>query len=116
MIRGNPREYGGRQNSKGNRDNGDERVEREQGKQKGVVNVYIARKHSKGGKRFGFVRMNGKEDADRVIERLAGRNKEKGEEISCKEWGKYVNQRMKEDGATRESGGLSNLIEALEVG
>ncbi|KAK8689715.1 hypothetical protein V6N13_088428 [Hibiscus sabdariffa] len=78
-----------------------------------VVNVYIARKCSKGGKRFGFVRMNGKEDADRVIERLhgfkiygslltvkharnthehwsmfAGQDKEKGEETSCKEWGK----------------------------
>ncbi|KAK8643957.1 hypothetical protein V6N13_013234 [Hibiscus sabdariffa] len=106
-----------------------------------VVNVYIARKRSKGGKRFAFVRMNGKEDADRVIERLhsfklygllltvkharnthehwgrfAGRDKVKGEETSCKEWGKYVNQRMKEDGTTREPGGSSNLIEALEMG
>ncbi|KAL4348986.1 hypothetical protein GQ457_17G018730 [Hibiscus cannabinus] len=84
-----------------------------------VVNVYIARKRSKGGKRFGFVRMNGKEDTNRVIERLhgfklygsfAGRNKEKGEETSCKEWGKYVNQHMKEDGTTREPGSPSNLI------
>ncbi|KAK8582664.1 hypothetical protein V6N13_069436 [Hibiscus sabdariffa] len=104
-----------------------------------VVNVYIVRKRSKGGKRFGFVRMNGKEDADRVIERLhgfklygslltvkharnthehwgrfAGRDKEKGEETSCKEWGKYVNQRMKEDGTTREPGGSSNLIEVRQ--
>ncbi|KAK8669771.1 hypothetical protein V6N13_104540 [Hibiscus sabdariffa] len=101
--------------------------------------MYIARKHSKGRKRFGFVRMNGKEDADRVIERLhgfklygslltvkharnthehwgrfAGRDKEKGEETSCKEWGKYVNQRMKEDGTTREPGGSSNLIEVRQ--
>ncbi|KAK8712285.1 hypothetical protein V6N13_147525 [Hibiscus sabdariffa] len=39
-----------------------------------VVDVYIARKQSRGGKRFEFVRMSGKEDADRVIERLHGFN------------------------------------------
>ncbi|KAK8613478.1 hypothetical protein V6N13_101240 [Hibiscus sabdariffa] len=103
------------------------------------MNVYIARKRSKGGKRFGFVRMNSKEDADRVIGRLhgfklygsllkvkharnthehwgrfAGWNKEKGEETSCKEWGKYVNQHMKEDGTTREPDGSSNLIEVRQ--
>ncbi|KAL4290530.1 hypothetical protein GQ457_14G023320 [Hibiscus cannabinus] len=37
-----------------------------------VVNVYIARKRSRGGRRFGFVRMKDKEDAERVIERLHG--------------------------------------------
>ncbi|KAL4291680.1 hypothetical protein GQ457_14G004930 [Hibiscus cannabinus] len=37
-----------------------------------VVDVYIARKRSKGGKKFGFVRMKGKVDADRAIERLHG--------------------------------------------
>ncbi|KAK8658921.1 hypothetical protein V6N13_029140 [Hibiscus sabdariffa] len=130
----NPDEYDGGQNLKGKSNDGDKRVYREQGKHKvvslyvenipesmqwkglchsfarhgEVVNVYIARKCSKGGKRFGFVRMNGKEDTNRG--RFAGRNKEKGEETSCKEWGKYVNQRMKEDGTTREPGSPSNLI------
>ncbi|KAK8635913.1 hypothetical protein V6N13_004626 [Hibiscus sabdariffa] len=37
-----------------------------------VVSVFIARKRSRGGKRFGFVRMKEKEDADIVIERLHG--------------------------------------------
>ncbi|KAK8576933.1 hypothetical protein V6N13_121932 [Hibiscus sabdariffa] len=37
-----------------------------------VVNAYIARKLSRGGKRFGFVRMKEKVDADRAIERLHG--------------------------------------------
>ncbi|KAK8701278.1 hypothetical protein V6N13_019668 [Hibiscus sabdariffa] len=36
-----------------------------------VVNVYVARKRSRG-RRFGFVRMKNKEDVDRVIERLHG--------------------------------------------
>ncbi|KAK8504824.1 hypothetical protein V6N12_033075 [Hibiscus sabdariffa] len=41
MIRGNPNEYGGGQNSKGNSDGGEERLEREQGKHKreNVVNI-----------------------------------------------------------------------------
>ncbi|KAK8619436.1 hypothetical protein V6N13_133396 [Hibiscus sabdariffa] len=37
-----------------------------------VVNVYIARKRSRGGKRFGFVRMKNLEEAERVIQRLHG--------------------------------------------
>ncbi|KAL4342458.1 hypothetical protein GQ457_08G019930 [Hibiscus cannabinus] len=37
-----------------------------------VVNVYIERKRSRRGRRFGFVRMKNKEDAERVIERLQG--------------------------------------------
>ncbi|KAL4387841.1 hypothetical protein GQ457_09G016630 [Hibiscus cannabinus] len=37
-----------------------------------VVNVYIARKKSRGGKRFGFVRMKNLEEADRVTQRLNG--------------------------------------------
>ncbi|KAK8674567.1 hypothetical protein V6N13_032676 [Hibiscus sabdariffa] len=37
-----------------------------------VVNVYIARKRSRGGKRFGFVRMKNQEEAERVIQRLHG--------------------------------------------
>ncbi|KAL4376054.1 hypothetical protein GQ457_02G031900 [Hibiscus cannabinus] len=37
-----------------------------------VVNVYIVRKQSRGGKRFGLVRMKDKENVDRVIERLHG--------------------------------------------
>ncbi|KAK8576936.1 hypothetical protein V6N13_121935 [Hibiscus sabdariffa] len=37
-----------------------------------VVNAYIARKLSIGGKRFGFVRMKEKVNADRAIERLHG--------------------------------------------
>ncbi|KAL4377578.1 hypothetical protein GQ457_02G032510 [Hibiscus cannabinus] len=36
----------------------------------GCGNVYIVRKRSRGGKRFGFVRMKDKENVDRVIERL----------------------------------------------
>ncbi|KAK8656801.1 hypothetical protein V6N13_098738 [Hibiscus sabdariffa] len=37
-----------------------------------VVNVYIARKRSRGGKRFGFVRMKGLESAEWVMNRLHG--------------------------------------------
>ncbi|KAK8662178.1 hypothetical protein V6N13_091765 [Hibiscus sabdariffa] len=37
-----------------------------------VVNVYIARKRSRGGKRFGFVRMENMRDANRAIQRLNG--------------------------------------------
>ncbi|KAK9037530.1 hypothetical protein V6N11_022438 [Hibiscus sabdariffa] len=37
-----------------------------------VVNVYIARKRSRGGKRFGFVRMENMGDANRAIQRLNG--------------------------------------------
>ncbi|KAK8613648.1 hypothetical protein V6N13_101405 [Hibiscus sabdariffa] len=37
-----------------------------------VVNVYIARKRSIGGKRFGFVRMENMGDANRAIQRLNG--------------------------------------------
>ncbi|KAK8682067.1 hypothetical protein V6N13_054464 [Hibiscus sabdariffa] len=37
-----------------------------------VESVYIAWKRSRGGKRFGFVRMGDKKDADRIIERLHG--------------------------------------------
>ncbi|KAK9011379.1 hypothetical protein V6N11_044231 [Hibiscus sabdariffa] len=37
-----------------------------------VVNVYIARKRSRGGKRFGFVRMKNLEEADHVTQRLNG--------------------------------------------
>ncbi|KAL4348961.1 hypothetical protein GQ457_17G023570 [Hibiscus cannabinus] len=37
-----------------------------------VVNVYIARKRSRGGKRFGFVMMKNLEEADHVIHRLNG--------------------------------------------
>ncbi|KAL4375895.1 hypothetical protein GQ457_02G040260 [Hibiscus cannabinus] len=37
-----------------------------------VVNVYIARKLSRGGKRFGFVRMKERIDAVKAIERLQG--------------------------------------------
>ncbi|KAL4367637.1 hypothetical protein GQ457_05G034840 [Hibiscus cannabinus] len=37
-----------------------------------VVNVYIARKRSRWGKRFGFVRMKNLEEADRVTQRLNG--------------------------------------------
>ncbi|KAK8692701.1 hypothetical protein V6N13_070308 [Hibiscus sabdariffa] len=37
-----------------------------------VESVYIAWKRSRGGKRFGFVRMKDKKDADRIIERLHG--------------------------------------------
>ncbi|KAK8604718.1 hypothetical protein V6N13_099649 [Hibiscus sabdariffa] len=37
-----------------------------------VVNAYIARKRSRWGKRFGFVRMKNLEEAERVIQRLHG--------------------------------------------
>ncbi|KAK8713567.1 hypothetical protein V6N13_148780 [Hibiscus sabdariffa] len=37
-----------------------------------VDSVYIAKKISRGGKKFGFVRMKNRVDADRVIERLHG--------------------------------------------
>ncbi|KAL4364149.1 hypothetical protein GQ457_04G012440 [Hibiscus cannabinus] len=37
-----------------------------------VANVYIARRRSRGGKRFGFVRMKGLETAERVMNRLHG--------------------------------------------
>ncbi|KAK8626683.1 hypothetical protein V6N13_134316 [Hibiscus sabdariffa] len=37
-----------------------------------VVNVYIARKRTRGGKRFRFVRMKNMEEAYRAIERLHG--------------------------------------------
>ncbi|KAK8504679.1 hypothetical protein V6N12_046928 [Hibiscus sabdariffa] len=37
-----------------------------------LVNVYIARKRSRGGKRFGFVRMKILEEANRVTQRLHG--------------------------------------------
>ncbi|KAL4324716.1 hypothetical protein GQ457_11G031900 [Hibiscus cannabinus] len=37
-----------------------------------VENVYIARKRSRDGKRFGFVRMKDKKYADRIIERFHG--------------------------------------------
>ncbi|KAK8607831.1 hypothetical protein V6N13_023281 [Hibiscus sabdariffa] len=37
-----------------------------------VMSVYIARRRSRGGKRFGFVRMKNSEEADRVIQRLNG--------------------------------------------
>ncbi|KAK8544353.1 hypothetical protein V6N13_056135 [Hibiscus sabdariffa] len=37
-----------------------------------VVDAYIARKLSRGRRRFGFVRMNGQEEAERKIERLHG--------------------------------------------
>ncbi|KAK9000729.1 hypothetical protein V6N11_081217 [Hibiscus sabdariffa] len=37
-----------------------------------VVNVYIARKRSRGGKRFGFFRMENMGDANRTIQRLNG--------------------------------------------
>ncbi|KAK8561276.1 hypothetical protein V6N12_048350 [Hibiscus sabdariffa] len=37
-----------------------------------VVNVYIARKRSRGGKRFGFARMENMGDANRAIQRLNG--------------------------------------------
>ncbi|KAK8695492.1 hypothetical protein V6N13_000651 [Hibiscus sabdariffa] len=37
-----------------------------------VVVAYIASKLSRGGKRFGFVRMGSKEDAERAVERLHG--------------------------------------------
>ncbi|KAK8582680.1 hypothetical protein V6N13_069452 [Hibiscus sabdariffa] len=100
-----------------------------------VVDVYIARKQSRGGKRFGFVRMSGKEDADRVIERLhgfklygsnlivklarnnqkhrgrfVGRNGERVEEFNSKEWGKNVKQGSREDGIVNEAGDLNSPI------
>ncbi|KAK8582689.1 hypothetical protein V6N13_069461 [Hibiscus sabdariffa] len=100
-----------------------------------VVDVYIARKRSRGGKRFGFVRMSGKEDADRVIERLhgfklygsnlivklarnnqkhrgrfVGRNGERVEEFNSKEWGKNVKQGSREDGIVNEAGDLNSPI------
>ncbi|KAK8570230.1 hypothetical protein V6N13_002925 [Hibiscus sabdariffa] len=37
-----------------------------------VVDMYIVRRLSRGRKRLGFVRMNGKEEAERAIERLHG--------------------------------------------
>ncbi|KAK8609072.1 hypothetical protein V6N13_025379 [Hibiscus sabdariffa] len=37
-----------------------------------MVNVYIVRKRSRGGKRFGFVRMTNLEEEERVIQRLHG--------------------------------------------
>ncbi|KAL4339799.1 hypothetical protein GQ457_08G032590 [Hibiscus cannabinus] len=37
-----------------------------------VVDVFIPRRRSKDGRRFGFVRMESMEDVDRVIERLHG--------------------------------------------
>ncbi|KAK8633330.1 hypothetical protein V6N13_014176 [Hibiscus sabdariffa] len=37
-----------------------------------VVNVYITRKRSRWGKRFGFVRMENMRDANRAIQRLNG--------------------------------------------
>ncbi|KAL4352461.1 hypothetical protein GQ457_06G018140 [Hibiscus cannabinus] len=37
-----------------------------------VVDVFIPHRRSRAGRRFGFVRMASKEDADRVIERLNG--------------------------------------------
>ncbi|KAK8689158.1 hypothetical protein V6N13_087883 [Hibiscus sabdariffa] len=37
-----------------------------------VVDAYIARKLSRGRRRFGFVRMNGQEEAERAIKRLHG--------------------------------------------
>ncbi|KAK8582682.1 hypothetical protein V6N13_069454 [Hibiscus sabdariffa] len=100
-----------------------------------VVDVYIARKRSRGWKRFGFVRMSGKEDADRVIERLhgfklygsnlivklarnnqkhrgrfVGRNGERVEEFNSKEWGKNVKQGSREDGIVNEAGDLNSPI------
>ncbi|KAL4348848.1 hypothetical protein GQ457_17G012120 [Hibiscus cannabinus] len=37
-----------------------------------VVDVFIPRRRSRAGRRFGFVHMASKEDVDRVIERLNG--------------------------------------------
>ncbi|KAL4354505.1 hypothetical protein GQ457_06G023230 [Hibiscus cannabinus] len=98
-----------------------------------VVDVYIARKQSRGGKRFEFVRMSGKEDADRVIERLHGfnlygsnltvklarnnqqqrgrfvvRNGEMVEEFNSKERDKNVKQGSREDGIVNEAGDLNS--------